>query len=350
MARAGASFRPARHRGRRYPAPAWRRLSSRPCRTSGAGRAARDERDRGVPNRGARRPRRGLRRLRRDARRLQLLPQSALSEVSGASASAMAGRRDKPNCCRFPISTSSSRCPRRSPPSPSRTRPSSMRSCSRAAAEAMTTLAANPRRLGAQDRRRRRPAHLGAGADASSPRPLRRAGRRPVARWHALDRRATELLSGRQAALPAVPPPVPRTPASRLRRRRLALLRRSRTIWPIPPPSLRIWPPCGASTGSSTPRGRSADPRRFSPISAATPIASPSPTAASSRLDDDHVAFTWKDYRQNGAPKIMKLEARRVHPPLPASRLARRLPSHPPLRLPGQWPSRRQSSPSAARS
>ena len=33
------------------------------------------------------------------------------------------------------------------------------------------------------------------------------------------------------------------------------------------------------STGSSTPRSRSADPRKFSPISAATPIASPSPTA-----------------------------------------------------------------------
>ncbi|MFK4537912.1 hypothetical protein ABIA00_006095 [Bradyrhizobium ottawaense] len=26
-------------------------------------------------------------------------------------------------------------------------------------------------------------------------------------------------------------------------------------------------------------------------------------------LDEDHVAFTWKDYRQNGATKIMKLEA-----------------------------------------
>ena len=25
-------------------------------------------------------------------------------------------------------------------------------------------------------------------------------------------------------------------------------------------------------------------------------------------LDDDHVAFTWKDYRQNGATKIMKLK------------------------------------------
>ena len=52
-------------------------------------------------------------------------------------------------------------------------------------------------------------------------------------------------------------------------------------IWPIPLPSPLIWPPRGASIGSSTPRSRSADPRKFSPISAATPIASPSPTAAS---------------------------------------------------------------------
>ena len=36
-----------------------------------------------------------------------------------------------------------------------------------------------------------------------------------------------------------------------------------------------------ASIGSSTPRSRSADPRKYSPISGATPIASPSPTAAS---------------------------------------------------------------------
>ena len=38
----------------------------------------------------------------------------------------------RPNCCRFPISTSCARCPRRSPPSPSTTRPPSMRCCSRA--------------------------------------------------------------------------------------------------------------------------------------------------------------------------------------------------------------------------
>ena len=58
------------------------------------------------------------------------LPQSALPEVSGGGAS-NGWRNGRPNCCRFPISTSSSRCPRRSRPWPSRIRPSSMRSCSR---------------------------------------------------------------------------------------------------------------------------------------------------------------------------------------------------------------------------
>jgi hypothetical protein len=56
-------------------------------------------------------------------------------------------------------------------------------------------------------------------------------------------------------------------------------------------------------------------------------------------LDEDHVAFTWKDYRQNGATKTMRL----VHPPLPSSHTARRLPSHPPFRLHGQPPSCRQA-------
>ena len=52
-------------------------------------------------------------------------------------------------------------------------------------------------------------------------------------------------------------------------------------IWPIPSRSPHIWPRCVASIGSSTPRSPLADLRKFSPIPAATPIASPSPTAAS---------------------------------------------------------------------
>src|SRR6267142_1865727 len=62
-------------------------------------------------------------------------------------------------------------------------------------------------------------------------------------------------------------------------------------------------------------------------------------------LDDDQVAFSWKDYRQNSATKDHEAQARRVHPPLPSSHAARWLPSHPPLRLHGQRPSRCQTRP-----
>ncbi len=52
------------------------------------------------------------------------------------------------------------------------------------------------------------------------------------------------------------------------------------------------------------------------------------------RLDDNGVTFRWKDYRAKGREryKVMTLAHRRVHPPLPAPRPARRLPPHPPLR------------------
>ena len=69
---------------------------------------------------------------------------------------------------------------------------------------------------------------------------------------------------------------------------------------------------------------------------------------ANSRIkacDDDHVAFTWKDYRQRRRRQDHAVEARRVHPALPAARLAGRLPSHPSLRLPRQRPSSRKIGP-----
>ena len=177
----------------------------------------------------------------------------------------------------------------------------------KAAAEAMTTLAANPRRLGAE---------IGVVAV------LHTWGQTLTHHPHVhcvvpgggLSLDGTRWVAGRPNFFLAV------KPLSRLFRR-LFLERLQAAfdagasassaisrIWPIPPPSPPIWPPRGASIGSSTPRSRSADPRRSSPISAATRIASPSPTAASQACDDDHVAFTWKDYRHDGAAKIMRLK------------------------------------------
>ncbi|MGF6312524.1 hypothetical protein ABIB82_006418 [Bradyrhizobium sp. i1.8.4] len=62
-------------------------------------------------------------------------------------------------------------------------------------------------------------------------------------------------------------------------------------------------------------------------------------------LDEDHVAFTWKDYTAERRDKDHEAQGRRVHPPLPSSHAARWLPSHPPLRLHGQRPSRCQTRP-----
>ena len=66
---------------------------------------------------------------------------------------------------------------------------------------------------------------------------------------------------------------------------------------------------CAGSTGWSTPSRPSAGPNRCWPISPATPIASPSPTAAWSRSTDGRVSFRWKDYRHHDKRKVMTLDA-----------------------------------------
>ena len=56
----------------------------------------------------------------------------------------------RPSCCRFPTITSSSPCRRRSAPSPSRTRRVVYDLLFRTAAETLTTIAADPKHLGAR--------------------------------------------------------------------------------------------------------------------------------------------------------------------------------------------------------
>ena len=73
---------------------------------------------------------------------------------------------------------------------------------------------------------------------------------------------------------------------------------------------------------------------------------------ANSRIqacDDDHVAVRLEGLSRWRRRQDHEFEARRVHPALPAPRLARRLPSHSPLRIPRQWPSNAKGSPSVAR-
>jgi hypothetical protein len=62
-------------------------------------------------------------------------------------------------------------------------------------------------------------------------------------------------------------------------------------------------------------------------------------------LDGDHVAFFMEGLSPKQRDKDHEAHARRVHSPLPASYAARRFPPHPPLRLHGQPPSRCQAHP-----
>ena len=239
--------------------------------------------------------------------RLQLLPQPALSEVSGTRRGRNGWPHARPNCCRFPISTSCSHCPRRSPPSRSRTRPSSTRSCSRRG-RSDDDAGRQPAQARRTDRRRRGSAHMGADADASSTRPLRRARRRSLAPM------ARAGSPGGANFFLAV------KPLARLFRRlflerlqsafdarRPRLLRRSRT-----------------SGRSRCVRRHLAAVRRVDWIVyAKKPFGGPAQVLAylgrythrvaiaNSRIqdcDDDHVAFTWKDYRDGGAVKTMCLK------------------------------------------
>ena len=101
-------------------------------------------------------------------------------------------------------------------------------------------------------------------------------------------------------ALPPVPAALPGRARRRPRGGPAGVLRRdrgpARAARPSPPISRR----CGGRTGSSTPSRPSPGPRRCSPISPATPIASPSRTAGSLALDERGVTFRYKDYRRNG--------------------------------------------------
>ena len=135
------------------------------------------------------------------------------------------------------------------------------------------------------------------------PRPLCRAGRRTFPRRLAMDRGARELLSRRQAAFPAVPPPVPRTPASRLRREGPRISSAiSRSIGPTQPLSPPIWPPRAMGVDwivhAKKPFGGPAQ------VLAYLGRYTHRVAIANSRIqacDDDHVAFNWKDYRDGGA-------------------------------------------------
>ena len=106
--------------------------------------------DRAVPHRGARRPRRALRRLRAHAGRLQLVPQPALPQVPVARRPRPGSRRARRSCCRSPTSTWSSPCRPALGAIAYQNKARVYGLLLKAAAEALTTIAADPKHLGAR--------------------------------------------------------------------------------------------------------------------------------------------------------------------------------------------------------
>ena len=192
----------------------------------------------------------------------------------------------------------------------------------KAAAETLTTIAADPKHLGRRDRRHRRAAHLGPEPRSSPARPLHRAGRRHLARS------ATRWVRCRPDFF------LPVRVLSRLFRRLfldglIALLRRRRAAF--------FGDLAGLADRARVPRlSRAAAQERMGGLRQAA-VRRPGTGArlscalhASRRhrqqparrvSTDDHVAFRWKDYRENGRTKQgHAARRRRVHAPVPAPR------------------------------
>ena len=149
-----------------------------------------DEGDRALPHGGARRPCRALRE--RDVRPHRSSPTTAAA--TGTAPSARARRRAsgwpsaRPSCCRCRTSTSCSHCRRQIADIAYQNKAVIYDLLFKASAETMLTIAADPKHLGARIGITVGAAHLGLGDDASSARAHDRAGRRPLAGRHALDR------------------------------------------------------------------------------------------------------------------------------------------------------------------
>ena len=111
---------------------------------------ARHDGDRDLPHRCARRPCRALRGLRPHAHRLQLVPESALPEVPVGCRRKTGWRRARPSCCRCRTSTSCSLCPAQIGAIAYQNKAKVYGLLFKAAAETLTTIAADPKHLGAE--------------------------------------------------------------------------------------------------------------------------------------------------------------------------------------------------------
>ena len=228
------------------------------------------------------------------------LPQPALPEVPGRGGAGLACRARGRAAAGAATSTSSSRCRPRSPPIAYQNKAVVYDLLFKAAAETLLTIAADPRHLGA---RIGVTAVLHTWGSAMTHHPhvhmIVPGGGISLdgTRWMSC---RPGFLSAGAGALAPVPAALPGRARRRPRGRPAGVLRRDRRpaapARPSPPISRR----CGGRTGSSMPSRPSPGPRRCSPISPATPIASPSRTAGCIALDERGVTFRYKDYRRNG--------------------------------------------------
>src|SRR5213595_3926795 len=116
--------------------------------------------------------------------------------------------RARPTCCRCRTITWCSRCLRRSPRSPTRTRPH-LRPAVQGFGRDAGHDRGRPQALGRPRRRHLGPPYMGLGAHPSSARPYDRTGRRHLARRQKLDILPTWLLPPRPRAVTPVPAAVP---------------------------------------------------------------------------------------------------------------------------------------------
>ena len=267
--------------------------------------------------------------------------------ATGTAPSASGGRprpgsrRARRSCCRSPTSTSCSPCRPALGGIAYQNKARVYGLLLKAAAEALTTIAADPKHLGArigvtavlhtwgQTLDHHPHVHCIVPAGGISPR------RQPLGRLPA------GLLPAGAGALAPVPAAVPRRPRRGARARA-----RSRLFGDL----------AGLREPGAFRAHLAAQRRREWVVYAKAPFAGPKQVlgylarythrvAISNRrlvaLDDDgQVSFRWKDYRASGRtkPKVMRLPAGRVHAPLPAARAPGRVPPHPPLRAARQRP------------
>ena len=121
-------------------------------------------------------------RLRTSGHLLQLVPQPALPQVPDATPATAGSRRAAATCCPPATCTWSSRCRTSWRRWHCRTRRQIYGLLFRTSAETLLEIARDPKHLRRRDRLLQRAPYLEPATAASSPRPLRRAGRRPRAR------------------------------------------------------------------------------------------------------------------------------------------------------------------------